>query len=152
MPPTAPATTARRFHSASDTVSAKPSRSDFCTTTVERRCSALMVRWASGGSARTEMSDPRRRARGTSASTSAPSGSSSALPPASTRCASSSRRASRNASITPTGSLSRSKRDTCVTQGVPRGQVERREQQRSSIARLSSRFLSESGSIEGGTR
>ena len=40
IPPTALATTARRFHSASETVSANPSRSDFCTTTAERLAAA----------------------------------------------------------------------------------------------------------------
>ena len=35
------------------TVSPKPSRSDFCSTTVAERCKMLIVRWASGGSMRT---------------------------------------------------------------------------------------------------
>ena len=41
MPPTLPPMTAAPFHMASVTVRPKPSRSDFCTTTAERRCRAF---------------------------------------------------------------------------------------------------------------
>jgi hypothetical protein len=40
-PPTAAASTAARFHSASVTVSPNPSRTLFCTTTTAERCMTL---------------------------------------------------------------------------------------------------------------
>src|SRR2546430_3204236 len=82
MPPTAEATTGFFFHSASETVSPKPSRKLFCMTTVAARCSALTSSGAQAGSSSTLISGSQSASRNTSFNTMAPSGSSDALPPA----------------------------------------------------------------------
>ncbi len=85
MPPTALATTGRAFHIASVTVSPKPSRRLFCTTTAACRWSALTIAAFSCRSSigrltrctrsRCSSGSPRQRSV-TSWNTSAPSGSS----------------------------------------------------------------------------
>src|SRR5271167_5132430 len=84
MPPTAPAMMGFPFHKASVTVRPKPSLIDFWTTMVDARCNALISSAHHGGKSRMMMSGSSPAASLTSLSTSAPSGSSLAPPPAST--------------------------------------------------------------------
>ena len=151
MPPARPPMTGRPFQSASLTVSPKPSRSDFCTTTSEMRWNALICtaptwwrldrRW---------MSRSPPRAASVSSQTRKPSGSSVAIDPASTSCASvTCSRTRRKASITPIGSFHGSNRLTWHTTGrcgsMPYWRV---ISVQNGIAR--SRFFTDSGSMHGG--
>src|SRR5439155_430954 len=81
IPPTAEATTGFFFQSASETVSPNPSRKLFWSTMVDARCRAFTSSGAHAGSSSTLMSGSPSASRKTSFNTTAPSGSSEALPP-----------------------------------------------------------------------
>ena len=108
MPPARPPTTGRPFQSASLTVSPKPSRSDFCTHHVGDALERVDLHVADLLDVReqVDVGVAGARASCTSSQTRNPSGSSVAIEPASTSCASVTfSRTIRNASITPTGSF-----------------------------------------------